>query len=322
MMLLLQHNSDCQTQCLSIFFYQNHLDNHSFPFIPLFLGFILPLRLPTNKQFTVLAFILQLNFYFYPLVLSRNFSPRGALEIAHSPNISIHDSNFTNCRSRGSGKRQFSGNAGGLAIGYSPLVSEFDDLQRPTISITDSAFINNTAEADPQYFYNVIVVLRDLVYNQRGGGIAFFLGGSNYSSEIQITGCVLDGNHAQDSGGGIYMFLGGESSTHSVLISGTTFTANEAMDGGGLEITHSNKYSQTIPNNIVVVNSNFVRNIGSFGGGYKNIQLDSQTNLNNLLVKNCTFDSNIATVGAALYLQSVETVEVVPLLKRILIDDR
>ena len=152
--------------------------------------------------------------------------------------------------------------------------------------------------------------------------MAFFFGASNYSSEVEITGCMLTGNRAQDSGGGIYMFLGGENSTHSVFISGTAFTANEAMDGGGLEITHSNQYSQKYPNIVVVVNSSFERNMGSFGGGYKNIQLDSQTNLNSLLVKNCTFGNNSATVGAALYLQSVETVEVNPLLKRIILEDR
>ena len=174
--------------------------------------------------------------------------------------------------------------------------------------------------ADAKYRYNVLKVLRDRVYNQRGGGIAFYFGANNYSSEIEIGNCMIMGNAAEDSGGGIYVFLGGTDSNHTVRIINSEIVSNKAQDGGGLEITHSNPLSQTKPNNIKVINTSFVRNEGSFGGGYKNIQLDPQTNLNNLLIKNCTFYKNTAVVGAAVYLQSVETVDIAPLLKRITLD--
>ena len=242
------------------------------------------------------------------------------MEIAHSPDICVYGSEFVNCESYGSGKRKFSGNSGGIAIGYSQLTTQLE-LSPPSITIAKSTFRDNRAKADNLYQYNVLEVLRDKVYNQRGGGIAFYFGADNYNSHVEITGCTVTGNSAQDSGGGVYMFLGGSNSNHNVQINSSTFADNEALDGGGLEITHANTYSQDNPNNITVTNCMFAMNRGTFGGGYKNIQLDSQTNLNKLLVTNSTFLDNTAVVGAAIYLQSVETVNVAPLLTRIYLND-
>ncbi len=237
------------------------------------------------------------------------------MEIYNSPNICIEDSSFVNDESLGIGNQRFSGNAGGVAIGYNNTGYLHDYL--PEIRISRCSFSDNMAFAGTNLRYTVLEVLSNRIYNQRGGGMAFYFGEDNYTGTVIIEDCEFTNNVAEDSGGGIYMFLSGIGSFHNVTICNTSFTGNRAQDGGGLEITHSNLDSVNKPNNISVIKCRFSRNDGKFGGGYKNIQLNDLTNLNYLHVKNTVFDSNVADVGAAIYLQSVVTVKKVTLLKRI-----
>lgn len=215
--------------------------------------------------------------------------------------------------------RRFSGNAGGVAIGY-----EYPgNLQNvtPDILISGCTFENNTANATEDRRLTVLAVLSMRIYNQRGGGMAFYFGAESYNAAIRIEDSQFINNTAQDSGGGVYMFLDGPQSFHTVDIYNTNFTGNRAMDGGGLEITHSNPDSSQNPNLISVTKCNFDGNQGKFGGGYKNIQLNDVANSNHLYMRDCTFDGNEASVGAGIYLQSVVTIEKTTLLKRIVMED-
>ena len=249
-------------------------------------------------------------------MLRRNFELGGTLEIYNSPVICIEDSFFVNATSLGISNRSFSGNAGGVAIGYNDTGRLHD--YSPEITVSRCSFENNSAKAGTNLRFTVLEVLRSRVYNQRGGGMAFYFGEDNYTGTITIKDCMFIDNVAEDSGGGIYMFLSGEmGSFQTVTISNSSFTGNRAQDGGGLEITHSNPDSVNTPNIISVVKCRFERNSGKFGGGYKNIQLNAVTNLNYLYVQDSVFDNNFADVGAGIYLQSVVTVKKVTLLKRI-----
>lgn len=237
------------------------------------------------------------------------------MEIFNSPKICIQDSLFANGTSLGISNRRFSGNAGGVAIGYNDTGHLHDFT--PDITIMRCSFLNNSANAGENRRFTVLQVLRTRIYNQRGGAMAFYFGEDNYRGNVSVKDCIVTDNVAEDSGGGIYMFLSGQlGSYQTVVIDNTTFTSNKALDGGGLEITHSNPDSEKNPNNISVINCKFSYNSGKFGGGYKNIQLNDLTNLNYVFVRNTEFDSNTADVGAGIYLQSVVTVKKVTLLKR------
>ena len=216
---------------------------------------------------------------------------------------------------------QFSGNSGGIAVGYSKPYQIQDDVYYPQITLRKSRFESNSANAVGDFLFTVLEVLTNKTYNQRGGGVAFLFGASNYSGVVSIEGCTFTNNFARDSGGGVYAYLGGANSTHTVTISDTMFIGNEAQDGGGVEITHANSNSFNSPNSIVVTNCTFDGNKGKFGGGYKNIQVDDLSNSNKLLVKDTRFVNNSASVGAGIYLQAVVTVVKTTLKRRIDLED-
>jgi predicted outer membrane repeat protein len=191
----------------------------------------------------------------------------------------------------------------------------------PQIMIRGCTFEDNLATASGEFLFTVTEVLSSRVYNQRGGGLAFYFGTNNYSGVINIQDSRFTGNKARDSGGGIYAFLGGPYSAHNISISNTSFVRNSAQDGGGLEITHSNNNSIANPNFIRVTNCKFDGNSGKFGGGYKNIQLDGQTNANHLVVTGTVFKDNVADVGAGIYLQAVVTIIRFTLQRRVTMED-
>ena len=233
--------------------------------------------------------------------------------------ICIEDSIFINDTSLGIGQRSFSGNAGGVAIGYSyssPWPEHIFPVA-PQITIIACKFENNRALSAKDFQLTVLEVLSRSIYNQRGGGMALYFGADNYSVVVNIEDCIFIGNEANDSGGGLYMFLNGEDNSHNVTIRSTNFTGNKALDGGGLEISHSNKESLYQPNKVLVTQCRFIANWGNFGGGFKNIQLYNLLNLNYLTIQDSLFEDNVANVGSGLYLQSVDAVKDNRRLKRI-----
>ena len=244
------------------------------------------------------------------------------MEISNSPIVTVDGCTFTNGTSLGIGKERYSGNSGGLSIGYDNYTRP-PNLKNtlPMITISQSIFTKNTAKATEGFIHTVSEVIDRRVYNQRGGGVALYLGAPDYNATISVSNCAFDGNVVSDSGGGIYMFLSGDNSAHQVKIIETIFTCNEAKDGGGLEITHIADDSINNPNDILVQDCTFTGNLGNFGGAYKNIQLDTKGNLNRVNIVNTTFSGNKAPVGAALYLQSLFTLVPVQAEERIVINN-
>ena len=251
---------------------------------------------------------------------NRNFEPGGAVEIYNSPIVCIEDSLFANNSNEGLSNRSFSGNAGGVAIGYNNIGHLHDTV--PDILISRCIFFDNKALAGEHLrFTSVVEVLSRRVFNQRGGGMAFYFGEDDYIGDINIEYCNLTDNKAEDSGGGIYMFLSGERSFQNVTICNTTFTNNSAIEGGGLEITHANAESMERPNSISIIKCTFYRNFGQFGGGYKTVQLNEKKNFNYLHIKDSIFNGNEGNAGAGVYLQSVISVKTVTLLRRITVEN-
>ena len=256
------------------------------------------------------------------LCLLSDFSHAGAVEMFNCPNVSVEHSNFTNNTSDGIGQTPYSGNAGALAIGYNNIDLPPDLLAiSPSISIVNVSFVRNRALAVEGFKYSVGQVLLTKLYNQRGGGLACYLGTPNYSVKVLLDGCTVMENHADSAGGGVYMYLTGANNSHTVDILNTKFQKNDAPDGGGLEITYDTEDSRDNPNNVYLKACDFTGNNGHFGGGFKNIQLNSQGNMNNVSIVECNFSSNTATVGAALYLQSSYTIVNVAMMMRITLEN-
>ncbi len=250
-----------------------------------------------------------------------HFSPAGALEISNSPVIIVDNCQFTNNTSEGIGQTRYSGNSGGLSIGFdtSNRLANFQNTL-PQILIVRTVFINNFANAVQGFQYEVSEVLKSNIYNQRGGALAVYHGSSNYQAQVIIHDCLVEGNRARDSGGGIYMNIGGENNSHTINITDTDFIENDGPDGGGLEITqYSSPYTDQPHHVVNIVNCQFLGNIGKFGGGFKSIQIFVYLNTVNLY--NCSFINNTAQVGAALYLQSIYTVTLTTIREKSIVED-
>ena len=238
----------------------------------------------------------------------------------------MNNCTFTNNTSLGIGMRRYSGNAGAISIGFDDRPRQ-DRLQNilPFIRITSSIFSDNNSTALEGFQYTAAQVLSRRIYNQRGGAIACYFGASNYSANIEISGCTFEGNYVRDSGGAVYMFLTGQDNGHSVTIRECDFTNNTAIVGGGVELTFdtflANFSSNVVLNQVLIEDSNFTRNTGRYGGGYSHIQVNARENLNNLTIRKCTFIENTAPVGSAVYLQYVYTVNHALLKKMIFVED-
>ena len=189
------------------------------------------------------------------------------------------------------------------------------------ILVSRSTFENNTATAADNFQYSVSEVLNQRIYNQRGGAIACYFGTPSYDATVDIVNSTIKGSVSRDSGGGLYIFLSGAKNAHTVNIQRTDFIRNQAQDGGGIEITFSLPDSLVRPSQVTISNSNFVENMGKFGGGFKSIQLDTHGNMNNVIITNTSFSENVAEVGSALYLQSLLAIDTVKLKKRIIVED-
>lgn len=244
------------------------------------------------------------------------------MEISNCPMVRVDNCTFTNSTSLGIGKERYSGNSGGISIGYDDQPRpQYMQTVKPMIAITQSNFTQNTATAAGDFIYTVSEVIGQRLYNQRGGAIAMYMGALNYSAIVTVSNCTFEGNVARDSGGAVYMFLSGEDSAHQVTFAETRFIRNKARDGGGLETTFITADSINNPNEVTIEDCVFTGNIGNLGGGYKSIQLDSRGNLNRVNISNTIFTANIAPTGSALYLQSLFTVGPVPLEKRVFVED-
>lgn len=219
----------------------------------------------------------------------------------------VSSCSFSNNTNLGFGNRSYSGNAGGMAIGYD---ESNDPDYHPNVTIFDSTFEYNRADGSSNFQREASLLLKRRVFKQRGGGVAFYFGTRSSSAHIDIFRCSFEGNFARSAGGGMYINLLGENSSHVINIRDCNFTSNIAYIGAGMVTFYnpviSNILSPTemLAHGVSIVNCIFVGNAGQYGGALSNIQLGY---LNTLNVKNCTFMENNGTLGAALYLQFLFT---------------
>lgn len=221
--------------------------------------------------------------------------------------------------------RPFSGNAGAIAIGYDETTTP---AYHPHINIVDSIFENNSANGTLDFESEASLLLKQRIFKQRGGGLAFYFGTVNNSAQVEILRCSFSGNFARSAGGGLYIInLLGANDSHWISIRECNFTSNSAKIGAGL-VTFYNPLTDVSPNfklaseivahRVAVVNCVFTGNTGQYGGALSNIQLGY---LNALNVTNCSFTGNEGPLGAALYLQFLFTTSSFVPERRIIIKD-
>ena len=214
---------------------------------------------------------------------------------------------FSNNTNLGLGNRSYSGNAGGMAIGYD---ENNEAGYHPNIKITDSIIEYNQASGSSNFQREASLLLKRRVFKQRGGGIAFYFGTRSSSAHIEILRCSFIGNYARSAGGGLYINLLGENNSHIIVIRECNFTSNSAYIGAGMvtfynPVTNASLLSaEILAHTVSIIDCIFVGNSGQYGGALSNIQLGY---LNTLNVTNCTFVENEGTLGAALYLQFLFT---------------
>ena len=258
--------------------------------------------------------------------IGSGFYPAGALDISNCPVVFVNNCTFTNNTSLGINLRRFSGNAGAIAIGHDnePKPDSIESV-RPLIRVTGSTFSENNSTAADGFKYNVGQVLSQMVFTARGGAIACYIGTMNYSADIKLKDCTLEGNSVADSGGAVYMFLSGQDNEHSVKIERCKFMGNSARLGGGVELTFdtsiNNQSSEVMVNQASIKDCLFSKNTARDGGAFAHIQINKQENLNNLTIKNCSFFENEAPLGSALSLKYIFTVDHDSLEKMIFVED-
>ena len=267
-----------------------------------------------------LRWLTSLNSLFY-----RHFQPGGAIDIFKCAQVIVSGCTFSNNTNLGLENRPYSGNAGAVAIGYDETT---DQNYQPDIKIIDTTIEYNRAPADGAFDYerDASLFLKRKIFKQRGGGIAFNLGTTNKSADVDIIRCSFEGNFARSAGGGIYINLQGTNNSHAIDIRECNFTNNEALIGAGLATFYNPATSEgSILAEVValvyivsITNCVFTGNSGQFGGALSNIQLGY---LNELNVTNCTFRENEGSLGAALYLQFLFTTFSFVPEKRIIVED-
>ena len=231
---------------------------------------------------------------------------------------------FSNNTSLGIANRTYSGNAGGMAIGYDENFNNEPDYHPYNIMIIYSIFECNQADANgsADFEREASLLLRQRIFKQRGGGIALYFGTKNTSVHVEILQSSFIGNYAKSAGGGLYILLEGEN--HTITIHDCNFTSNSAYVGAGIEIAYNtdtyDSFSATeiLPHTAILTDSIFIRNNGEYGGAVSNSQLGY---LNILTVKNCTFMENSGSVGAAIYLQLFSSVLSFSPERKIVIED-
>ena len=154
-------------------------------------------------------------------------------------------------------------------------------------------------------------MLKQRIFTQRGGGLAFYIGTVNNSAQVKILRCSFSGNFARGAGGGLYINLLGANSSHSISIQECNFTNNSAKIGAGLDTfyhpvtyTSPNSTNGLLAHRVAIINCVFAGNTAQYGGALSNIQLGY---LNALYVSNCSFVDNEGPLGAALYLHFLFT---------------
>ena len=159
----------------------------------------------------------------------------------------------------------FRGNTGGVALGYYEYP---ENLNPPTVQVSDCKFINNSALAS-HTFLTPERAVSSQVFTGRGGGLGIFVNESNLDISMEFSDCQFVDNYARSFGGGVFMIINGYTTQHILTFKRNNFVSNIGQVGGGgvqlsfLSATDTNEH----PHSVVFSDCNFENNVGEAGGG-------------------------------------------------------
>ena len=181
--------------------------------------------------------------------------------------VTVDNCTFAHNFGSGISVEPFRGNTGGLSITYNNFDSRLHI--NPTVFVSNSMFINNTAVASKTL--NTDRIYSSGILSGRGGGMGVFVREDVFAVSVKIHDCYYYGNEVSSYGGGCYvLFRGG--SNHSIVLEDNVYDSNMAALGGAGVILSGVDVSGTMLFHSYMY-----------------------------AVKRCMFRNNIGNIGAALY---------------------
>ena len=186
---------------------------------------------------------------------------------------------FSNNTNLGFGNVPYRGNAGGIAIGYD---NNNEPNYHPNITIIDSIIEYNQANSSINFASEASRLLRQRIFKQRGGGIAFYFGTGSSRASVEIYRSSFVNNSAKSAAGGLYISLEGETNSHVIKICNCTFTSNSAYIGAAMGVFYNRGTNDSLqsaenltilPHKIDLTDCVFIGNNGEYGGALSNIQI-------------------------------------------------
>ena len=198
-------------------------------------------------------------FYMLHVIFCRYFF-QGAVDLYNCHFVTVRDSIFEHNGPVVVVKKEpYRGHSGGLSFGYVRLKVE----DGPRVSVSNCTFRNNTS--DPMAVQRTSDVLQQFVFTGRGGGCIFIV--SPYTPMIaKVENSTFEDNFARSFAGALYFGLNG-SLDHSVTVNRVKFIRNVcAGGGGGLHYGFADGRGDSV-NRHFILNSEFIENYATFGGG-------------------------------------------------------
>ena len=166
----------------------------------------------------------------------------------------------------------------------------------PIAVVTNCTFWNNSASNR--------AVFEEVRFPGSGGGLALMINGVTAVS-VRIENCVFRNNYAERFGGGVFTFVNGQSK-HTVTITRCVFEDNITPgSGGGLEIVFLEPGTSESTSQVLVRDSQFLRNRAQHGGGAYFFPLGSLRSVgefeNFVRFERCRFRDNTASESGAAF---------------------
>lgn len=166
----------------------------------------------------------------------------------------------------------------------------------PVAMVTNCMFCNNSASNVAEF--------EEVRFPGSGGGLALMINGLT-AIDVRIEDCVFQDNYAEHFGGGVFTFVNGRSN-HTVTITRCVFEGNITPgSGGGLEIIFLEPGTSEKTSQVLVSDSQFLRNRAQHGGGVYFFPLGSLRSVgefeNFVRFERCRFLENTASESGAAF---------------------
>ena len=218
------------------------------------------------------------------------------LDIYNSIHVTIANSNFSNNSGTGNVLLPFRGNAGAVAIAYNK--NQSTSLANSNISVENCLFTDNQANVSAESFLTSSNIVRQGVFNGRGGGLALLINDSFHNITASVNNCQFVNNFASSFGGGFYTVFDGRGTQHMLTVKNSQFINNAGTLGsGGLNVAYITNGEFNYPITTLIQNCYFFENQGEIGGAIYIFPASTFGGDGNVaFIENSTFENNRASI--------------------------